>query len=114
RQESKDVKNAKKLINSCIASDLKQLQQSQSSDSAEVLYRLAADQAVAQNAAAAIKYLKESIATGWLDYRSPKLDPRFDFIATNSQFKKLLDDLATRVADHRRQSHAEKVANKIN
>ena len=69
---------------------------------------------MAQNAVAAIKYLKESIATGWLDYRSPKLDPRFDFIATNAQFKKLLDDLATRVADLRRQRPAEKVANNNN
>jgi tetratricopeptide (TPR) repeat protein/tRNA A-37 threonylcarbamoyl transferase component Bud32/TolB-like protein len=114
RRERKDVRGATDLINKCISSDLKQLQQSQSSDSAEILYRLAADQAVAQNATAVIKYLNESIARGWLDSRSPKLDPRFDVMASNSQFKKILDDLAARVADLRRQSRADKLASTIN
>jgi hypothetical protein len=60
--------------------------------------------------AEAISYLKKSIDRGWLDYRSPKLDPRFDALANNPQFQKILDDLAARVADLRRQSPADNVA----
>jgi serine/threonine protein kinase/tetratricopeptide (TPR) repeat protein len=110
KQERKNVREATRLIDACIAADIKQLEQSQPSDSAEILYRLAADQAVAQNGAAAIRYLNESIARGWLDYRTPKLDPRFDALAGNPQFKKILDDLATRVVDLGRQSRADKLA----
>jgi Flp pilus assembly protein TadD len=109
KQERKDAREARRLIDGCIAADIKQLEQSQPSDSAEILYRLAADQAVAQNDGAAIRYLNESIARGWLDYRAPKIDPRFDALAGNPQFKKILDDLASRVADLRRQSPADKL-----
>jgi serine/threonine protein kinase/Tfp pilus assembly protein PilF len=110
KRERKDLQEAAMLIRGCITTDLKLLEQSQPSDSAEILYRLAADQAVAQNVAEAISYLKESIARGWLDYRSPKLDPRFDALADNPQFQKILDDLATRVADLRRQGLTDKGA----
>jgi serine/threonine protein kinase/tetratricopeptide (TPR) repeat protein len=109
RRESNDVRHAAELIDSCVTTDLKHLQQSEPADTAEILYRLAAARAVAKDPDAAITYLNQSIAKGWLDYRSPKLDPRFDSISQNPQFNKLLENLATRVVDLRRQQPAETV-----
>jgi serine/threonine protein kinase/tetratricopeptide (TPR) repeat protein len=114
RRDSNGARDARELINRSIASDLKQLEQSQPADSAEIFYRLAASEAVARNEAGTIKYLAESVARGWLDYRSPKFDPRFDAVAGNSQFQKILDDLAIRVADLGRQSRADKLASTSN
>jgi tetratricopeptide (TPR) repeat protein len=114
RQEENRVEEADDLINASIASDLKQLERLQPADSAEVLYRLAADQAIARNVSASLQYLKDSIAKGWLDYRSPRVDPRFDTIANDPWFKQILDDLATRVADLRRQGLTDKVASTKN
>jgi serine/threonine protein kinase/Flp pilus assembly protein TadD/TolB-like protein len=113
RHEQKDAQGAAEIISRCIDSDIVALQQAEPSDTAEILYRLAADHAVAQNSATATTYLKESIAKGWLDYRSPRFDPRFDAIANTLEFQTILDDLAARVADLGRQSGADKLASTI-
>jgi serine/threonine protein kinase/tetratricopeptide (TPR) repeat protein len=110
KRAQNDPTQATKLASACLESDLKQLAESEKPSSAEILYRLAADEAILQNQSAATKYLNESIANGWLDYRSPKLDPRFDSLHDNFEFKKTLDDLATRVADLKRQQPAVKLA----
>jgi tetratricopeptide (TPR) repeat protein/tRNA A-37 threonylcarbamoyl transferase component Bud32 len=107
RQERNRPADADDLIKGCVASDLKQLEQSEPSDRAETLYRLSASHALAGHQSAAINYLRDSIATGWLDYRSLTIDPRFDLISQTPQFKQLLDDLAAKVADLRRQKQAE-------
>jgi serine/threonine protein kinase/Flp pilus assembly protein TadD len=110
KRAQNDPTQATKLASACLESDLKQLAASEKPSSAEIFYRLAADEAILQDQSAAIRYLNQSIAHGWLDYRSPKLDPRFDSLRNNFEFKKTLDDLAARVADLKRQQPAVKLA----
>jgi tetratricopeptide (TPR) repeat protein len=110
KQEENRANEVAELINGCIIFDLKQLGQLQPTDRAEILYRLAADYAITRDVSTSLNYLRDSIAIGWLDYRSPRVDPRFDAIAKDPQFKKILDDLATRVADLRRQGLTDKGA----
>ncbi len=59
---------------------------------------------------AALKDLRAATAAGWLDYRLLAMDPRFDSIAKTPQFGTIFKDLATRVADLRRQEPADKMA----
>jgi hypothetical protein len=44
-----------------------------------------------------------AIKAGWIDARSPQLDPRFDGIASDSRFKEIIETLTTKVAELRRQ-----------
>jgi serine/threonine protein kinase/tetratricopeptide (TPR) repeat protein len=91
-----DLASAKQLIKQSMASDQAQL--ATSPRNAEVLYRLAADEALRGNVAGSLRSLRDSIAAGWLDYRSTRLDPRFDQVSANPEFQKLLSELATHVA----------------
>ena len=91
-----DQASAKQLISESLATDEAQL--AISPRNAEALYRLAADEAVRGDLTLSLRHLRESIAAGWLDYRSTRLDPRFDQVADNPEFQSLLSELATRVA----------------
>ena len=93
---SGDFRSARKLLEECIASDQAEL--AKSPQSPEVLYRLAADEAIRSNIAPALTYLQASITAGWTDYRSARLDPRFDSVAATPEFQKILAALAARVA----------------
>jgi tetratricopeptide (TPR) repeat protein/tRNA A-37 threonylcarbamoyl transferase component Bud32 len=94
--EAGDIESANQLLNECLASDKAQL--ATSPRNPEVLYRLAAAEAIRGNARSALNYLRTSISAGWIDYRSTQLDPRFDRISDNPDFQKILSDLATHVA----------------
>jgi serine/threonine protein kinase/tetratricopeptide (TPR) repeat protein len=94
-----DLGAANQLLSECLASDQAQLRVSP--HNAEVLYRLAADEAMQGNDAASLQFLHDSIAAGWLDYRSTRLDPRFDQVAATPKFQKLLSELAAHVAELR-------------
>jgi serine/threonine protein kinase/tetratricopeptide (TPR) repeat protein len=69
----------------------------------ETLYTLAATEAVKGRSNIALQFLESAINNGWIDYRSLKLDPRFDSIRTTPLFEKLLSDLDARATDLRRQ-----------
>ncbi len=65
--------------------------------SADSLYRLAAAEATAGNALAAIRNLRQSIDAGWLDERVLRQDPRFDQLSGQAGFRDLAALLAERV-----------------
>ena len=103
-----DFQFAKQLADEAFKND--EAQVSRSPRYAEALYRLAADQAIKKNTNAAIQSLRASVDAGWLDYRSLRLDPRFDFVSSDSRFQQILNDLMKSVADLKRQALAEQIA----
>jgi serine/threonine protein kinase/tetratricopeptide (TPR) repeat protein len=70
---------------------------------AESLYRLAAAEAVLDRTEEALHDLRLAAAAGWLDHRSPQLDPRFDSISKTPAFREILSHITTRQADLRRE-----------
>jgi tetratricopeptide (TPR) repeat protein len=99
-----DLQAANQLLKECFTIDQAALVKAPRSP--EVLYRLAADEAIRGNVISALTYLQASIAAGWIDYRSPRLDPRFDRIASTPEFQKILSELAAHVATLTRQALA--------
>jgi tetratricopeptide (TPR) repeat protein/tRNA A-37 threonylcarbamoyl transferase component Bud32 len=96
-----DLRSADQLIEECIANDKAEL--AKSPRNSEVLYRLAAEEAIRGNTVGSLTYLQASIAAGWLDYRSLRLDPRFDAVAQTPEFKKIVANLAAHVASLKQQ-----------
>jgi hypothetical protein len=96
-----DLRSANQLLTECIASDQAKL--AKSPRHPEILYRLAAEEATRGNTVTSLTYLQASITAGWLDYRSTRLDPRFDALAETPEFQKILSALAARVASLREQ-----------
>ena len=67
-------------------------------DDPSLLYRLAAAEACLGESAGSLKDLQSAVNAGWIDYRSPRLDPRFDPVSQSPQFQNILSELAARVA----------------
>ena len=71
-------------------------------DNPRLLYQLAATHAALGERQATCVRLYEAIATGWTDYRSPSLDPRFDSSRETPEFRHLLERLSRKVEAFRR------------
>jgi tetratricopeptide (TPR) repeat protein len=56
-------------------------------------YSLAADESALGNKEAALVALNKSIETGWIDYHSMNLDPRFDSIRATPRFQQAIAQL---------------------
>jgi serine/threonine protein kinase/tetratricopeptide (TPR) repeat protein len=99
-----DKKAATELLQRCTADDQAELRKAPKHP--EILYRLAAAEAIKGDAASALAHLRESIAVGYIDYRSMRMDPRFDAVAGTSEFQQITSNLATHVAElrHRAQN----------
>jgi len=65
-------------------------------DDAESLYRLAAGEAVIGRTEEALRDLQLAATAGWLDYRSPQLDPRFDSVSETPAFREILSGITAR------------------
>jgi serine/threonine protein kinase/tetratricopeptide (TPR) repeat protein len=70
-------------------------------DNAESLYRLAAAEAVLDRTEEALHDLRLAAGAGWLDYRSPQLDPRFDSVSKTPAFREILAQVTARQAQLR-------------
>jgi tetratricopeptide (TPR) repeat protein len=97
-----DQQAATGLLENCLASDRAELVRAPRHP--EVLYRLAAAEAIKRDTASALTHLRESIAAGYIDYRSMRMDPRFDAVASTSEFQQITSNLATHVAELRRRA----------
>ena len=73
----------------------------------QILYRLAAIEASLGEVDSSLTYLTRAFASGWLDYRSLALDPRFDRIRGEVRYQKLFEAMVTRVASLRRSQSAD-------
>jgi serine/threonine protein kinase/tetratricopeptide (TPR) repeat protein/TolB-like protein len=96
-----DLPSANQLIEKSITNDETAL--AKSPRNPEILYRLAAEEAIRGNTVASLTYLQASITAGWRDYRSARLDPRFDAVAGTPEFQKILSGLAAQVSSLKQQ-----------
>jgi hypothetical protein len=67
-------------------------------------YKLAAVESCLGRSEAALDHLATAINAGWTDFRSPGLDPRFDGIASETRFRKLIQALTAKVVEQKRQT----------
>jgi serine/threonine protein kinase/tetratricopeptide (TPR) repeat protein len=79
-------------------------------ENSALLYSLAADNAALGNTEAAIGNLKRASETGWIDYHSIQLDPRFDSIRNEQAFKEILTRLTNSVHELGRLMPSRKLA----
>jgi tetratricopeptide (TPR) repeat protein len=99
RQALGDGKGAKALLETCLKKESAALDRVP--DNPETAYRLAAVEASLDMPEAALGHLGRATTSGWIDYRSLSLDPRFDSIRGNPAFLKIVDDLRAKAADMR-------------
>ena len=102
------AKEGKALLEQARALDKKDLETAPQNST--FLYSLAGDEAALRNADAAILSLKRAVEMGWIDYRSIELDPRFDSIRNNQDFKDILTRLTNSVRELGRQMPSRKLA----
>jgi serine/threonine protein kinase/tetratricopeptide (TPR) repeat protein len=67
----------------------------------EVLYRLAAVESCLASSEAAVSHLRKAVDSGWIDYRSLAVDPRFDGIRQHPQVQNMIKDLISKMANMR-------------
>jgi tetratricopeptide (TPR) repeat protein len=67
----------------------------------EAAYRLAAVEALLGRSQDSFFHLGKAIETGWVDYRSFKMDPRFDSLRQHPEFDMIVKELSVKVADMR-------------
>ena len=101
RQALGDDSGGRSVLENCLAQEL---DLSPSSKNPAGLYRVAAIEASLGKTDAALKDLEAAVAAGWIDYRSLRLDPRFDAVARDSRFHKIISVLEAKVSELRRQT----------
>jgi serine/threonine protein kinase/Tfp pilus assembly protein PilF len=102
RQELGDRTGATALLTECLVKE--SVAVAREPTNPEAAYRLAAIEASLGRSDAAFYHLRAAVALGWIDYRSLKLDPRFDLLRPNAEFETILNILTAKVAEMRAQA----------
>lgn len=102
KQALGDSMGAKMLLEHCLEAETNAVERAPTNP--EALYRLAAVESSLGMSKRSIEHLRGAIGSGWIDYRSLAMDPRFDAVRENLQFRTILEDLAFKVADMREKS----------
>jgi tetratricopeptide (TPR) repeat protein len=97
-----DSTGAKTLLERCLETERAAVKRTPTNP--EALYRLAAVESSLGMSEPSIGHLREAVSSGWIDYRSLAMDPRFDAVQEEPRFKEILKDLAFKVADMRLKS----------
>ncbi|HVF72867.1 MAG TPA: protein kinase [Chthoniobacterales bacterium] len=106
RLAAHDDKNGTRMLEEALQREAETL--SSAPEHPEVLYRIAAIESSLGRIEPALEHLQAAIRAGWIDYRSLKLDPRFDRIRDGDTFKNILTWLSIKVAELRRQQSGRK------
>jgi hypothetical protein len=83
-------------------------------DNLHRLYSLAGNYAALSKQDKAIAILGKAVQAGWIDYRAPALDPRFDSVRDEQAFQKILTDLRVKVEEMRRHLPSRQLAQNLN
>ena len=70
-------------------------------ENSEAAYRLAAVEASLGLLDASFRHLHQAVALGWIDYRSLKLDPRFDALRSGPELRTIIEEVSAKVAGMR-------------
>jgi serine/threonine protein kinase/Tfp pilus assembly protein PilF len=92
--------NGRIILEECLTKEMHQLEFA--SDNPDILYRVSAIESSLGRNKSALEHLEAAVAAGWMDYGSLSLDPRFDNVADDVRFQRILGRLKLRVEDLRR------------
>ena len=95
RSEAGDKENGRRMLERALAHEV-ELHNS-APQHPEILYRMAAIEASLGSVAAALRHLQQAVDSGWVDYRSTELDPRFDRIRNEPEFQNIISTTAERI-----------------
>jgi serine/threonine protein kinase/Tfp pilus assembly protein PilF len=96
-----DEKSSRELLQACLENEAATVKREP--QNRDAWYQLAAVESCLGKTDAAVDHLTAAIKTGWIDARSPKLDPRFDGIAGDPRFQQIITTLTNKVTELRRQ-----------
>lgn len=94
--------DARKTLMDCL--QIERAKAERQPDNPEGLYRLAAVESSLGLIDSSIQHLRSAIERGWLDYRSLRMDPRFDLLTNDSQMDEIISNLSTKVAEKRKKA----------
>ena len=90
-----EVRAAHELLQARIAVEVRH--QMEVAGDGDSLYRLAAAEALLGRTEEALNHLRAAFTAGWLDFRSLRMDPRFERIAGTPAFAQIISDIESRV-----------------
>jgi serine/threonine protein kinase/tetratricopeptide (TPR) repeat protein len=99
RQALGNEEGAKVILKHCLLKETAAVEREPGNP--EASYRLAAVEASLGMSEGSIAHLKRAVSSGWIDYRSLAMDPRFDAVRQDPQVETILKDLALKVAEMR-------------
>ena len=97
--DGKGGPQAVELLHDCLATQTARLEFAPNDMAA--LYGLASAEAMLGQRDNALKHLQAAVDSGWIDYRSTELDPRFDAIRETTEFRTILSGVAKHIAELR-------------
>jgi serine/threonine protein kinase/tetratricopeptide (TPR) repeat protein len=103
RQALGNEEGAKAILKDCLFKETAAVDREP--ENPEASYRLAAVEASLGMSERSIAHLKRAVSSGWIDYRSLAMDPRFDAIREDPQVETIIKDLMSKVADMRVKTH---------
>jgi serine/threonine protein kinase/tetratricopeptide (TPR) repeat protein len=101
RQLLGDEAGGRRLLEQCLAREAAKQAISQNP---ATLYEIAAIEASLGKPELALEHLRAAMSAGWIDFRSMRLDPRFDSIVHDPRFEFFKDSVSRSVAAMRRQA----------
>ncbi len=87
------------LLEHCLVEEKAAVSREQ--ENPEAVYRLAAVESSLGMTESALEHLHTAVSLGWIDYRSPAMDPRFDALRENLEFQLMLKNISSKVAGMR-------------
>jgi tetratricopeptide (TPR) repeat protein len=95
RQALGDIDGATVILRAELAKEAALL--ARQPENAEAAYRLAGVEASLGLVDGSLEHLGQAIRLGWIDYRSLKLDPRFDALRARPELEGIIEDVAAKV-----------------